>query len=332
MIDDNVFLACYSRGVTRSAMVPDGTWQVERHIEDVKVTCLANVPSHPGLVLAGADDGGIWRSRDRGASWERIGDVGQTVKSLAISPHDPGRIYAGTKPAYIHRSADGGASWTEMTGFRRIPNRWWWFSPAEPPDLRAYVLSLAPSPTDSDVLLAGVEFGAVVRSSDGGETWSRHRTGALRDSHSLTFHGQDGDWAYQAGGTGGGVAYSRDGGRTFIKANKGLEKHYGIVCGADPVQPEIWYVCVGSGPGNAFGDDPAVYLYRATGGAGWEPIGWASHPLSETPTAIGTLPGASGELFVGVRGGDVYHSTDYGDNWQVLPFNLGGIWFSLVIC
>jgi photosystem II stability/assembly factor-like uncharacterized protein len=332
MVEDKVFLACYSNGVTRAAVGQDGSWQVDRHIEDVKVNCLADDPHQPGLVLAAAEDGAIWRSQDRGASWVRMGTVDRIVKSLAISPHDPDLIFAGTKPASVHRSVDGGASWEELTGFRRIPNRWWWFSPAEPPDFRAYVLSLAPSPVDPSVLLAGVEFGAVVRSEDGGQTWSRHRTGALRDSHSLKFHTLDGDWAYEAGGTGGGVACSRDGGRTFHRMSQGLEKNYGIVCGADPVQPEIWYVCVGSSPGNAFGDNPAVYLYRSTGGAGWQPIGWTEHPLSDTPTAIVGLPDTSGELFVGVRGGDVYHSTDYGDSWQMMPFNMGGIWFSLVIC
>lgn len=332
MIEDKVFLTCYSRGVTRSEVGNHGTWQTEKCLDDVKVTCLVGDPSQPGVVLAGAEDGGIWRSQDRGGSWEQIGKVGQIVKSLAISPHDPHCVYAGTKPAALHRSNDGGVSWHELTGFQRIPNRWWWFSPAEPPDLRPYVLSLALSPTDADVLLAGVEFGAVVRSDDGGETWSRHRTGALRDSHSLIFHRRNGAWAYQAGGTGGGVAYSRDGGRTFHKAGSGLEKHYGIVCGADSVQPEIWYACVGTGPRNAFGEDPQVYLYRATGGADWQPIGWTEHPLKETPTSLVTLPDAPGELFVGVRGGDVYHSKDFGDSWEKLPFNLGGIWFSLVIC
>ena len=192
-------------------------------------------------------------------------------------------------------------------------------------------MAIAASPTEPDVLLAGVELGGVMRSEDGGETWSRHLRGALRDCHSLKFHTTNGDWVYQAGGSGGGASLSRDGGRTWRKAGKGLDKHYGIVCGADPIKPEVWYLCVGSSPFNAFGDNPKVYLYRASGGAGWQPIGWEPHPLHATPTALVTLPDAPGHLYVGLTNGDVHYSADYGETWERLPFNLGSIWFSMIV-
>jgi hypothetical protein len=193
------------------------------------------------------------------------------------------------------------------------------------------VIAIAPSPTDPDVVLAGVELGAVVRSADGGQTWSRHRQGSLRDCHSLKFHASDGAWVYEAGGTGGGAAFSRNGGRNFRKAKEGLAKHYGIVCAADPETPETWYVCVAPGPGNAFGDDPEIYLYRATAGTDWLPIGWEPHPLSATPTALTTVPGAAGHLYAGLRNGDVWHSADYGDSWTKMPFSFAGIGFSLLV-
>ncbi len=271
------------------------------------------------------------RSDDSGLTWEATGFNGEAVKSLAVSPHDASRLYAGTKPALMFTSPDGGNSWRELEGFRRIPNRWWWFSPAEPPDRRPYVFAIAPSPTEPDVVLAGVEFGAVVRSEDGGQTWSRHRRGALRDCHSLKFHAADGNWAYEAGGTGGGASFSRDGGRTFQKVARGLAKNYGIVCAADPARPEVWYVCVAASPFSAFGDEPAAHLYRSAGGAGWQPIGWAPHPLPRTPTALVTLPGSPGHLYAGLQNGDVWHTADYGDNWNRLPFNLESIWFSMLI-
>jgi hypothetical protein len=257
--------------------------------------------------------------------------AGQIVKSLAVSPHDPDVLYAGTKPALVYVSRDGGQSWQELESFRRIPNRWWWFSPAEPPDMRAYVMDIALSPDDPDVLLAGIELGAVVRSEDGGRTWTRHRKGALRDCHSLKFHASDGSWAYEAGGTGGGASFSRDGGRTFQKAKEGLAKNYGVVCGADGQDPRTWYVCVAPGPGNAFGDNPEIYLYRSRNGGGWQPIGWQAHPLPTAPTALVSVPGDPGALYAGLKNGDVWHTTDYGETWQQLPFNLKGIWFSLLV-
>ena len=324
------FLACFDNGITRAEQGPDGIWTVTRHAAGHKVTCLAADPADPQRLYAGTRDG-ILRSGDGGLTWQPAGMEGRIIKSLAVSPHDPDTVYAGTKPALMFRSDDGGQSWRELDGFRRIPNRWWWFSPAEPPDRRPYVIAIAPSPTEPETLLAGVEFGAVVRSDDGGETWSRHIRGALRDCHSLKFHAVNGAWAYEAGGSGGGASFSRDGGRSFQKAKRGLKKHYGIVCAADPEKPEIWYVCVGRSPYNAFGDKPEVYLYRAAGGADWQPIGWTPHPLRETPTALVTLSGAPGHLYAGLTNGDVWRTADYGQTWQKMPFNLGGVWFSLLI-
>ncbi|HNB51187.1 MAG TPA: hypothetical protein PK530_04565, partial [Anaerolineales bacterium] len=155
--------------------------------------------------------------------------------------------------------------------------------------------------------------------------------GALRDCHSLKFHPTNGDWAYQAGGTGGGASFSRDGGRRFKKSGKGLAKNYGIVCGADSVKPEIWYVCVAPSPFKAFGEKGEAYLYRSTGGAGWQPIGWQAPPLPVTPTTLVTVPGQAGHLYVGLYNGEVWHTTDYGDTWEKMPFNLGGIWFSMLV-
>ena len=134
-----------------------------------------------------------------------------------------------------------------------------------------------------------------------------------------------------AGGSGGGAAFSTDGGRTFQKAKHGLAKNYGIVCGADAVDPQTWYVCVAPSPFNAFGSDPEIYLYRSRNGGDWQAIGWQDHPMSMPPTALVAEPGVPGSLYAGLRNGDVMHSADYGDTWQQLPFNLHGIWFSLLV-
>jgi hypothetical protein len=171
-----------------------------------------------------------------------------------------------------------------------------------------------------------------VRSEDSGRHWSRHLSGALRDCHSLKFHARDGNWAYEAGGTGGGAAVSENGGRSFRQAKQGLAKGYGIVCAADPAQPEVWYVSVAPGPRNAFGDDPEIYLYRASADANWDSIGWG--PKGRVPaaiTALVTVPDAPGHLYAGLVNGDVWHSENNGDVWTKMPFNLGAIRHSLLV-
>lgn len=327
-MNEKIFLAAFDKGVSRAEHGPDGQWVTEKVATEYRIKCLAADPANRHILFAGTPDG-VLRSEDCGRTWQKSGMAGEHIKSMAVSPHDSNVVFAGTKPAYMYISTDSGQSWSELDGFRRIPNRWWWFSPAESP-WKAYVMCIAPSPTDPDVILAGIEFGAVIRSEDGGRTWSRHRRGALRDCHSLKFHAANGDWAYEAGGTGGGASFSRDGGRTFHKLKQGLAKNYGIVCAADPEKPEIWYVCTAPSPMNAFGDDPNIYLYRATGGAGWQPIGWQDHPLPVSPTALTTIPDKPGHLYAGLYNGDIWHTADYGDNWTKMPFSFEGIWFYLL--
>jgi photosystem II stability/assembly factor-like uncharacterized protein len=331
MTEDQVFLRGSDLGIARASRDGEGGWSVEDVLSNVNVACMAQSPTKAAVVYAGEREGGVWRSEDRGETWERVGGVAESVMALAVSPHDSQLIYAGTKGALMFVSRDAGSTWSELEGFRRIPNRWWWFSPAEPPDWRPYVIAIAISPTEPDTVLAGIEFGGVVRSEDGGDSWTRHRRGALRDCHSLKFHAKDGDWVYEAGGTGGGASFSRDGGQRFQKAKHGLAKNYGMVCAADPVKPEVWYVGVAPSPYNAYGEEPEIYLYRSTAGAAWQPIGWAPHPLPETPTTLVTLTESPGHLYAGLRSGDIWRSGDYGDNWEKMPFNMKEIWGSLII-
>ena len=318
-----VFLAINDGRVVRAACDEHGSWAVETVLAGLAAVTLAADPGHPDTVYAGTQGNGIYRSDDRGRSWAQLGLAGQIVKSIAVSPHDPRVVYAGVKPAAVYKTTDGGRSWAELDGFRRVPHRWWWFSPAEAP-FRAYVNDLAISPDAPDVVLAGIEFGAVVRSDDGGRTWSAHRPGAIRDCHALKFHARDGRWLYEAGGTGGGAALSRDGGRTWSQPRAGLARHYGVVCAADPQRPEVWYVALAPGPGQAYGRDVESYLYRASAGADWQPIGWEPHPMSQMPRALVTVAESPGHLYVGTTYGDVWHTADYGDSWRRLPFDLGG--------
>jgi photosystem II stability/assembly factor-like uncharacterized protein len=325
-----IFLATTGSGITRARQNGNGEWSLDFPLQGTEVSCLAGDPLNTNIIYAGTQGEGLLRSDDSGSTWHPVGLAGQTIKALTVSPHDPKVIYAGTKPAYMFVTQDGGGTWSELEGFRRIPGRWWWFSPAEPP-FQAYVQSITISPDDPNVLLAGIEFGGVFRSQDGGRTWSGHRKGALRDNHSLTFHNSNGDFAYQAGGTGGGVSFSQDGGATWRKAKQGLAKNYGVACAADPQKPEVWYVSVAPGPGKAYGQLAEAYLYRTSGNGTWEPIGWGAHPMSSMPIALRTHPSTSGLLYAGLTNGDVWHSNDYGDTWENLPFNFSGIWRSLIV-
>lgn len=326
----NTFIATTGEKLVRAECNSKGEWEVQHLLPGTHVACLALDPHNATKVYAGTQGDGILVSNDRGETWQAGGMQGKVVKSIAVSPHDPQRLFAGTNPAYLFLSRDGGQTWQESAGFRKIPFRWWWFSPAEKP-FTAYVQAITVSPTEPEVVLAGIEFGAVIRSQDGGVTWSGHRRGALRDCHNLKFHSTNGDWAYEAGGSGGGASFSRDGGLSWSKLKDGLAKNYGVSCAADALKPEVWYVSVAPSPAKAYGEQPQAYLYRTRGAAAWEPIGWEDFPMSGMPISLETHPRKSGQIYAGLTNGDVWHSVDYGDTWDKLPFNLYAIWRQMLV-
>ena len=68
-------------------------------------------------VAASSHDGGLYRSRDAGASWERFDKVKVhgTIMSLALHPSDPQQVYLAARyDGEIHGTADGGKTWQAM--------------------------------------------------------------------------------------------------------------------------------------------------------------------------------------------------------------------------
>jgi hypothetical protein len=326
---NRTFISTSGSRVAR-AECANGHWSVDFLLEGINVRCLAADLHNENIVYAGTQGNGVLRSDDRGKTWKPSGMQGHLVKAIAVSPAEPNLIVAGTKPPGLFVSRDGGQNWSELVSFRKT-RRWFWFSPAERP-FTAYIQGIALSPTDPNVIVAGIEAGAVVRSTDGGKTWQDHRKGALRDCHSITFHARSGDWVYEGGGTGAGASLSRDGGNTWTKMKQGLDRHYGWAVAADPARPDIWYVSLSPGPMRAHSADNAqAYIFRSANGA-WEKLtGGLPQPLDYMPYALLTDRDAPGHLYAGLSNGDLWHTTDYGDHWRQLPVNMGTVWTAMIM-
>ena len=333
-----ILLATTSPGVARAERAATGCWNVEHLLGDVRVTSLAVDPNDRTRIWAGTKERGVLASEDAGASWRPAGLGDRPVMALTVSPHDSDVVYAGVKPAGLFVTRDAGASWTELPHFA-ARRRWWWMSPADPPGLRPYVSAVAVSPDDPTVLVAGVEYGGVLRSVDGGASWSDHLKRADRDCHALRFHARDGAWVYEAGG--GGAAVSRDGGASWRHPNRGLAGRYAMDCAADPERPEIWYLsaapyvawpAVWRMPVAHFDGDANTSIYRSTGGSTWEKLGGGLPPmLDHTAYTLLTDPDEPGHVYAGLSNGHVWHSRDYGDRWMRLPLELGGVRRSMVL-
>lgn len=328
---ETVFLSTTGSGLARASLPASGPCVLENLLTGVDVHCLAPDPLNRNRVYAGTQNLGVLRSDDGGKSWRSAGMARQPVMALAASPVQPGVIYAGARPAALFVSTDGGASWDEMPAFRRLPGRRFWFSPAGKP-FTAYVQAIALSPVDPQKIVVGIEFGATLLSCDGGKSWTNHRRGALRDCHGLYFHPSDGNWVYEAGGTGGGAAYSQDGGYTWTNAGAGLDRHYGWAVAADQDEPGIWYVSVSPGPSNAHGENNAQACIFRREGAGWRSLaGCLPQPLSHMPYALIPGRGPAGSIYAGLASGDIWHSLDRGESWRQMPVHLGAIRRCLVI-
>lgn len=135
-----------------------------------RVSALAVDPSRPAHILAGAANGGVWESFNRGGSWAPRTDYQATltVGALAFDPSAPTTVYCGTGEGNwwsylgvgVLRSTDGGTTWSTL---------------CTTPFLGDGFYSLVVDPANGDRLYAGTRGGLWV-STNGGVDWTRRRT------------------------------------------------------------------------------------------------------------------------------------------------------------
>jgi len=280
-------------------------------LERPGLQCVAVDPRWPERIVVGCRGAGVWESEDAGATWRDAALPAQDVFSVAVSAAD-GALYAGCEPSALWVRRDGEV-WRELAALRELPSAPTWSFPPRP--WTSHVRWIAPSPHDAGLLLAGIELGGLMRSTDGGETWADHRPGAQRDVHQLAWHPTEPGRAYEAAG--GGAAWSRDGGDTWEPADEGRDRHYTWALAVDPADPDRWYVSAAPGPYEAHGNRPArAALYRWTGAGSWEELDLAlPRPLEAMPYGLAF---SGGRLVVALRDGRLLASDDAGDSWWPL--------------
>ncbi|MGH7917952.1 MAG: WD40/YVTN/BNR-like repeat-containing protein [Candidatus Binataceae bacterium] len=83
------------------------------------VRAFAFDPQHSNVLYAGVEEGGIFRSRDRGLSFEPLSQgVHPDVHAIAVDPADSRRLYATTGRGFYY-STSGGNSWQFVKGLSR---------------------------------------------------------------------------------------------------------------------------------------------------------------------------------------------------------------------
>ncbi|MEP6995384.1 MAG: S-layer homology domain-containing protein, partial [Acidobacteriota bacterium] len=170
-----------------------------------RVNALAVSPAQPPVLYAGLDfQGGVYRSPDAGGNWSPTSPIPGTpfITGLVVPLLDPSKVYAETI-ADLFVSADDGGSWAPagpslhvvsallpdtidsgtFFGFvdyhvQKSTDGAATWNPLENGIAGALVVTLAQSPSDPQLLLAGAQgdavngFAAMYRSTDGGASWT----------------------------------------------------------------------------------------------------------------------------------------------------------------
>src|SRR5262245_12834415 len=71
---------------------------------------VTGVPGKPLLFYFGGTGGGVWRTRDGGASWENISDgfFGGSIGAVAVNESDPNVIYVGEGEKTVRGNVSSG--------------------------------------------------------------------------------------------------------------------------------------------------------------------------------------------------------------------------------
>ena len=291
-------------------------------------------PHSPKTVIAGTQNGLLFRSVDNGASWMPSAFPAQlraTLHTLVIDHQTPGVYLAGLSsdvPEYsgILRSTDGGATWHQVPGLRGRQVRaiafwrgdsqvivagteigvflsrdggdnWRCISPSDPAQVQP-IVSLAIDPKDPDIIYAGTPH-LPWKTSDGGVTWSSIHTGILDDSDVFSIQVDRNRPSRLFASTCSGIYRSLNAGASWTRlrrAKDASDRTYAIV--QDPQYENVWFA------GTTHG-----MMRSPDSGNTWELIN------ARTTRAIAFDSGRLGRIFAATDEGGIWRSDDGARSW-----------------
>ena len=343
-------------GVDAPGGVPTGGAWVPVGPENIagRTTGLDSPKGQPNTLIASIADGGVWRTTDAGASWERLSDFEPTLSGGAIKldPTDSRIIYFGTGEGNnaidnyggigVLKSVDAGLTWTASNNFSNKVRR------------------LAIHETETSRLYAAGQSGCYV-SSDAGANFSLIGGGLPSDASAsdVLIRPDNPDVVFCAiwGGTGSGIWRSIDHGISWSRLSNGLpasgEGRIALAVSANNPDVMLAGMAVGNGTlytttdggdnwitanggsahgycggqcwyDNAVGVDPdnpnlmyaaGVSAYKSTNGG----ASWASSSSGVHVDHHYVHTPAGGTVFLANDGG-IYFSSNSGSNWSEWSF------------
>lgn len=283
-------------------------------------------------VYAGSFGLGIYRSRDRGVTWEAASEGLTDPFVLCLAAAPDGTVYAGTFRGGVFRSKDGGRTWTAVNdGLKRLEvkalliegssifagtgdgvyrlaegeGRWAVVTKGLD-EILVHSLAMAGDRT----LYAGTSGRGVFRLKPSGTEWTRLRDG-LVDHEGLVENfirvlAVDADQAVYAGTFDGGVFRSADGGKTWRSISRALpnDSIRGIVASGKTL-----LVATGRG------------IFKTENqGQKWTPLNRGLTELSVQALIVA----ADGAFYAGTSAG-VFRSDDEGLSWTGASAGIEGV-------
>ena len=193
---------------------------------------IAIAPSDPRRMyaLVDAKEGGVYRSDNAGANWQRVNHEervwgrGSDFACVRVDPKDKDVIYIANTSTY--RSMDGGASFTAIKG-----------APGGDDYHTIWI-----NPDDPSIILLASDQGATI-SVNGGETWSSWYNQPTAQFYHVITDKRFPYWVYggqQESGSVGTASRGDDGEITFRDWHPVGVEEYGYVA-PDPLNPNIIY-------------------------------------------------------------------------------------------
>lgn len=256
------------------------------------------------IIYAGTEPAGLFRSEDYGETWQDLPALRSVphndkwwfpspphvahAKTMVFDPRDPHVIYVGVEQGALLKTTDAGKTWRELESFST-------------PEDRSYkdIHQITVRPSNSDELYMTTGPG-LYHSADCGETWE-HLTGEgfrLGYPDQLIFSPTDdrvmfmsgaardpGTWreSHHAGAT---VMRSRDGGRTWEQAAKGLPESLraNIEAMSIGIAPDGFALFAGTTDGTVFCSEDGADSWREIA-SGLAPVSKSRHYFNLQPTA-----------------------------------------------
>lgn len=248
--------------------------------------------------VLGSDDGSgtIYRTID-GHNWTLVYQqpgVSQshTFKTFAFAPSNPDVVYAGMST--WNPSLDQGVFQSSYGVFKSADDGVTWQRLQAPEVFTANISTLVVDPRSEDIVYAGTLDSGVLRSLDGGQSWSPLNNGLPGLDVRILAMDPSNPFVIYAGLESGGVYKTTDAGSSWVLASVGMDPQATVRSLAiDPSNPQTLYA------GDFYS---GVYCSR-DGGALWVPI---TRGLRTRAVRALAISADGGTVYAGVEGEGVF--------------------------